>query len=157
MQRTILRAVLIALTGAVTGVLVNAVSLRAGGGLPWIRPPKLAVTAQEAISLAEAGALWSRGAATFLDARRPDDYTAGHIAGAFNLPVEEFEQRYPDLAPLLTSDGLIVVYCDGAECDLSHDLAVKLRALGYRQVRVLVNGWTLWRQAGYSTHVGAEP
>jgi rhodanese-related sulfurtransferase len=112
---------------------------------------------QDQIALAEAQNLWSTGGGFFLDARTPADYAAGHVAGSLNLPVEDFEQRYPSVAAFLTPASPIVAYCEGAECELSHTLATKLRQLGYTNVRVLVNGWTIWRQAGLPTNTGNDP
>ena len=154
MRRTIQRALVIVLAGAVLGLIGNAISPR---GLSYVTPLKPQLKAQDTLSLPEARALWSGGAAFFLDARAPADYAAGHIPNAFSLPVEQFDQQYPNVAPMLTPDAAIVVYCDGQQCDLSHRLALKLRELGYRNVRVLVNGWTVWQTARLPTHKGAQP
>jgi 3-mercaptopyruvate sulfurtransferase SseA len=34
---------------------------------------------------------------------------------------------------------------------------VRLRQLGYHNVRHLINGWTAWHTAGLLTHAGAQP
>ena len=154
MRRTIQRALLIVLGGGALGLVANAISPR---GIPYITPPQPKLQAQDAIPLQEAQELWSGGAMFFLDARSPSDYAAGHIVNAFNLPVEEFDGHYPGVAALLTPDTIIVVYCDGLQCDLSHRLMAKLRELGYRHVRVLVNGWTVWQTGGLPTHKGEQP
>jgi rhodanese-related sulfurtransferase len=154
MWRTIQRAALIVLIGGALGLAANALSPR---GIPYITPPKPSLQQQDTIPLAEAQKLWSTGATFFLDARSPADYAAGHIANAFNLPVEDFEQRYPAVAGMLTPESSIVVYCDGLQCDLSHRLMEKLRELGYQHVRVLVNGWTVWQTARLPAHRGDQP
>ena len=92
-----------------------------------------------------------------MDARSPADYAAGHIPNAFNLAAEAFAQRYPEIEPMLTREMMIIVYCDGEQCALSHELLARLRQLGYRNVRVLVNGWTVWRQAHRPVTMGAQP
>jgi 3-mercaptopyruvate sulfurtransferase SseA len=48
----------------------------------------------------------------------------------------------------------LITYCDGESCDLSHELALFLRELGFQDVRVLVNGWTVWREAGLPAEGG---
>lgn len=154
MRRTISRALVIVFGGAVLGLAVNAVSPRR---IPYITPPKPQLKAQDTIPLQEAQELWSSGAAFFLDARTTADYVAGHIANAFSLPVEEFDQHYPSVAGMLAPDATIIVYCDGQECDLSHHLALRLHELGYRNVRILMNGWTVWHTAGLPTHTGDQP
>ena len=74
-----------------------------------------------------------------------------------NLPVEDFDDHFPQIAPMLTSEAPIIAYCDGQECELSNRLMVRLRELGYHNVRHLVNGWTAWHSAGLLTHTGAQP
>ena len=49
---------------------------------------------------------------------------------------------------------MIITFCDGQSCRLSHELALFLREMGYENVRVLVNGWTLWQQAGLPVSAG---
>jgi rhodanese-related sulfurtransferase len=93
----------------------------------------------------------------FLDARAPADYQAGHIANALSLPAEAFPQHWPQVAPYLATDSRIVCYCDGTECDLSHELARMLREAGYTNVHLLRNGWTEWSRAGYPTSQGPQP
>ena len=153
-MRTFLLALLIAGTGAALGLAVNSVSPRR---IPVIAPPKTAQQPTDFVSLTDARQLWQTGAVFFLDARTPADYKAGHIAGAYNLPAEDFDAHYPQIATMLTPETLIVTYCDGLECDLSHHLTKRLRMLDYRHVRILQNGWTVWRQAGLTTVTGNAP
>ncbi|MGD0016309.1 MAG: rhodanese-like domain-containing protein [Verrucomicrobiia bacterium] len=155
MRRALLQAVILTLASAAMGLLVNAFSPK---GIPLIRPPKLQLRDQDRIPLAEAKELWDSGTAFFLDARTPADYAAGHIALAHNLPVEQFDQYFPKMSAMLSPDSEIIVYCDGDQCDLSHSLMTLLRERGkYVHVRVLFNGWTAWRKAGFPTTKGAEP
>jgi rhodanese-related sulfurtransferase len=154
MRRTIQRALVIVFAGGVLGLAANAVSPRR---IPCITPPKAAPQAQDTVTLQEAQELWSSGSAFFLDARAPADYAAGHIAGALSLPIEEFNDHFPPVAGILTPDATIITYCDGQECELSNRLMVRLRELGYHNVRHLMNGWTVWRTAGLLTHSGGLP
>jgi rhodanese-related sulfurtransferase len=154
MRRTLQRALAIVCAGAVLGLAANAISPRR---IPYLTPPKAPPKAEDTVTLKEAQELWSSGRAFFLDARAPSDYAAGHIAGAWSLPVEDFEEHFPHVAPMLTPDSPIVAYCDGQECDLSHRLMTRLRELDYHNVRLLVNGWTTWHTAGLPTHTGDQP
>ena len=154
MLRTLRRALVIVLAGVALGMAANAVSPRR---IPWLTPPKAPLQARDTLTLHDAEGLWNGGAAFFLDARAPSDYAAGHITNAFSLPIEDFDNRYPSVAALFTPDSTIVAYCDGQECDLSHRLMVKLRELGYHNVRVLVNGWTSWHTANLPTRTGDQP
>lgn len=102
------------------------------------------------IALEEARTLWNQDRAIFVDARSAADFAAGHIRGAVNLPWQRVDARFMDVADRLESAEEIITYCDGPSCRLSHDLAGFLKEMGFSRVRVLVNGWSLWRQAGFA-------
>ena len=142
------------LAGAALGLGANVVSPRR---ISLLTPPKEPPKAEDTVPLMDAEDLWKGGTAFFLDARSPADYAAGHIAGALNLPVEDFEDHFPQIAPMLTPETTIIAYCDGQDCDLSRQLVAKLRDLGYHNVRHLVNGWTAWHAADQMTHTGDQP
>jgi rhodanese-related sulfurtransferase len=152
--QVIKRAVLLVLMGAALGLLSNAVAPK---GISLLTPPKKVPKADEFVPVDQAHQWWSEGNTFFLDARKPEDFEAGHIANALNLPVETFTENYPKVAPLLAPDSSIVVYCDGAECELSRRLAEELRGQGYTNVHMLHNGWTAWRTAGFPTATGPNP
>jgi rhodanese-related sulfurtransferase len=159
---TTARAVIIVLVSSLAGIVANAVRYDVNKDgeprrLPWIAPPKAPLDDKDHITLDDAHALWSTGAAFFFDARMPVDYQEGHIAGAFNLPADAFEDHFAGVASMLTEETEIICYCDGVDCELSHRLADRLRKNGFKKVRVLVNGWTVWRGKGYATHKGSEP
>lgn len=100
------------------------------------------------ISLHEAEDLFKTNSALFLDARPTSDFEAGHIQGALSFPWQNAESSYVAHAFFLDGKEHLICYCDGEACDLSHDLAIFLTDLGYTNVRVLINGWTVWRNAG---------
>jgi rhodanese-related sulfurtransferase len=154
MGRTLRRSLVIVVAGAALGLAVNAVSPRR---IPYITPPKPVIAPSEFIALADAYQAWSGGNALFLDARAPADYAAGHIANAFSLPAEAFGKYFPAVSGYLAPESVIICYCDGTECDLSHHLMVSLRQHGYTDIHILKNAWTEWKKAGYPTTTGAPP
>jgi len=93
--------------------------------------------------------------ALFLDARSEADYQQGHIKGALNMPVHagKFGQRLQEFSLTVDREKELIVYCDGIDCSLGPELASILRGLGYRDVKVLINGWTQWMMAGMSFEV----
>ena len=109
---------------------------------------------QMAISLDDANTLHQSKGAVFMDARPLDEYTKGHIQGAISLPWHDAEQRVMDVTADMANDAVIITYCDGDTCDLSKELALFLENLGFTNVRVLVNGWTVWQQAGLPVDTG---
>jgi rhodanese-related sulfurtransferase len=109
------------------------------------------------ISMAQAIAFHDSREAIFVDARSPEEYAEGHIAGAINIPweqvydhLEQFFNAVPDF------EAVVVAYCDGEGCPLSEELVSLLSAMGYKNARVLVNGWTLWKQHGYPVAAGQD-
>lgn len=69
-------------------------------------------------------------AAIILDVRRPDEYQAGHIPGAINIPNETIGSEA--LPQLPDKDQAILVYCRSG--NRSKQASEKLAALGYTQV-----------------------
>jgi rhodanese-related sulfurtransferase len=108
------------------------------------------------IPLEDTEALYFAGATLFLDARSPDLYAAGHIQGAANLPADAFDAAFPQAMAGVPHDTTVVTYCDGETCGLSKDLAFALLQEGYFNVRVLVNGWTLWQQNHLPVETGGN-
>jgi rhodanese-related sulfurtransferase len=74
-------------------------------------------------------------------------YDIGHIPTAVNIPDSQFEQLAPSLLPKDKSQ-LVIFYCDGPECVLSHNSAFKADKLGYTQVRVYAEGFPDWVRHG---------
>ena len=59
------------------------------------------------VSLDEAEILFEQDAAVFLDARAPEQFAEGHIRGALNLPWQDFDFYFMELAERL--DGALVI------------------------------------------------
>ncbi|MBF0258649.1 MAG: rhodanese-like domain-containing protein [Desulfamplus sp.] len=103
------------------------------------------------ISLQQAGALFDQKAVLFLDARPVSIYEEGHIQGAISLPWQDIDSHFMEIANQLEGQKNIVTYCDGESCELSHELALFLKEMGFDNVHVLVNGWSAWLAAGLPT------
>jgi rhodanese-related sulfurtransferase len=99
------------------------------------------------LSLIEAKNLFMQKKCIFIDARPKDDYERGHIRGARSLPWHEVDQRFMEVTKDISLETPIITYCDGKTCDLSHKLANFLIEMGFKNVKVLVNGWTKWQNA----------
>ena len=87
---------------------------------------------------------------TFIDARANEDYKAGHIKGALNLPYYNFDP-YKKVLGKIPKDNIIVTYCAGSECDLSILLGKQLFEMGYKRVYIFFDGWNEWEKAKYPT------
>jgi rhodanese-related sulfurtransferase len=98
------------------------------------------------IAIEDAVALFFSQTAVFLDARSPEQYQQGHIQGARNLPWESVDEYCDAVMADIPQDAMIITYCDGESCELSKELAVDLFYYGYENIRVLVDGWRLWKE-----------
>ncbi len=127
--------------------------------LPLVHDPESAAQAtalRGEISLTDAALLFESGKAIFVDAREAGEYALGHIEGALSLEPILLGQEFPSLREQLEEATTIVTYCDGEFCELSHELAQQLKGMGLQDVRVLRNGWTLWRDQGLPTATGSQ-
>ena len=113
--------------------------------------------AEGTVSLDDAKALFRSGKALFLDARSPALFREGHIPGARSLPWESFDQWVFQVTADIPRDGLIITYCDGANCLLSAELTAALLDMGFRKVRTLVSGWDAWVEARLPVEAGLGP
>jgi rhodanese-related sulfurtransferase len=82
------------------------------------------------------------------------DYECGHIAGAINLPDEEFETAFPALRLRLERAEVLVVYCKSSDCGKSLWSALRLRQQGLRQTRIYPEGWNEWSTSGLPVRSG---
>ena len=101
------------------------------------------VTRQELLERAR------NGSVTVLDVRPADEFAAGHIRGAVNLPLRELEERLAEL----DRGQEIIAYCRGAYCVLAYEAVATLRARGFK-VRRLEEGLPEWRAAGLPVESG---
>jgi rhodanese-related sulfurtransferase len=99
------------------------------------------------ISLSQAYELY-KDKILFVDARDPEEYEDGHIAGAINLPLFHIEKYLGNLSSVDKNEPL-VAYCEGADCDMSIRLGNELFSKGYRKVFVFLGGWEEWQKANY--------
>jgi rhodanese-related sulfurtransferase len=153
------QAAVIIVLAAIAGLFANqARSNRLPLVANWSAEARLASDSGEnlVISLEEAKALCSDKGAVFLDARSEADYARGHIRCAQNIPWQSFNQYFDRIWDKIPDQTWIVTYCDGEHCSLSEDLARELVSMGYEKVRVLLNGWTRWREAGLPINIGLQ-
>jgi rhodanese-related sulfurtransferase len=80
---------------------------------------------------------------TVLDVRPPEEFAAGHLPGAVNIPVRELAKRLKELP----KDKEVIAYCRGPYCLMSYDAVALLRKRGMK-ARRLEAGMPEWRLAG---------
>ena len=81
------------------------------------------------------------GEAVLIDVRTPDEYAAGHIEGAINVPIDTLAQNLAKIP----ADKPVIVYCaSGHRAGMALS---SLRILGYANVRAFSPGWKGWSDA----------
>lgn len=101
----------------------------------------------EAVSRDDLLAGLREGLIVLLDVRPHEEFQAGHLPDAINIPLDELET----MLDALPRDREIVAYCRGPYCVLSHQAVERLRKLGFR-VRRFGEGFPEWKAAGLPVH-----
>ncbi|MEJ2641155.1 MAG: rhodanese-like domain-containing protein [Desulfosarcinaceae bacterium] len=81
-------------------------------------------------------------------------YDKGHIPGAISIPDTYFDKHKDQLPE--DKSKLVVFYCGGLHCKLSHKSAAKAIALGYRNVKVFAAGYPAWKKSGGASGMQAK-
>ena len=82
-------------------------------------------------------------------------HAKGYIPTSVSIPDSEFDARAAELPK--EKDALLIFYCEGAACKLSHNSARKAEKLGYTNVVVYPGGYPDWiTHAGVYESVGIE-
>ena len=84
-----------------------------------------------------------RGLVTVLDVRPPEEFAAGHLPGAVNIPIDRLESGLAKLS----KQREVVAYCRGPYCLMSFEAVLKLRKRGWK-ARRLQDGFPEWKAAG---------
>jgi rhodanese-related sulfurtransferase/DNA-binding transcriptional ArsR family regulator len=90
-----------------------------------------------------------KGLVTVLDVRPPEEFAAGHVPGAVNIPIQELEKRFRELPKRKE----IIAYCRGPFCLMSYEAVQLLRKRGMK-ARRLRDGMPEWRIAGLPVESG---
>ena len=85
-----------------------------------------------------------KGLVTVLDVRPCEEYQAGHLPGAVNIPLSELESRLSKLP----KSKEVVAYCRGPYCVLAFEAVKLLRKRGFK-ARRLEAGLPEWRTKGF--------
>jgi rhodanese-related sulfurtransferase len=81
----------------------------------------------------------------FVDARSPEEYARGHIPGAINIPVDDFENGVLGHMDEIDAAAAIVAYCPSMECSDAVDVADRLREVTQKPIYVFEQGWEAWQ------------
>lgn len=158
--RTFFSAIAIGIVSTVIGLLFNTVN---PNGIPFDH--RKIANSNEVIStdvkstvncepipiyIEDAFAYFDSGSVIFIDSRQPEEFAAGHIKGAMNIPVDQAFPAYTRHKDKFPLDSKIVFYCD-AGCDSAMELAFFFCEQGFTDGNILVyeDGFAFWKDSGY--------
>ena len=86
------------------------------------------------------------GLVTVLDVRPNEEYAAGHVPGALNIPLSELEEHLDELE----QGHEVIAYCRGPHCILAFEAVARLREKGFNAHR-LEDGYPELQAGGMPT------
>ncbi len=116
------------------------VALASGSMLLW---PTLRGAGAGSLSPAQAVQLINREKAVVIDVCEAEEFAAGHVGGAKNVPLGQLEERLPSLVKN-KSLPVVLVCASGARANRAVAVAKKL---GYEKAEALAGGLKAWREA----------
>jgi rhodanese-related sulfurtransferase len=118
-----------------------AAAAASGGALLWLQLRE--GMAGGGVSPQEAVMLINREKAAVIDVCGPDEFAAGHLKGARNIPLDQLKA---DAKGLPGNKGLpVLVMC--ASGIRAGKAATQLKAMGYERAQVVNGGMKAWREA----------
>ncbi|MFC0251004.1 rhodanese-like domain-containing protein [Massilia consociata] len=121
-------------------IFVVAIAVISGGALLW---PALAPRGKRATAL-QATQMINRGKTLVLDVRSSDEFAAGHVRDAKNIPLADLGKRLGELEK--SKNRTVIVVCqNGARADKA---VRQLQAAGFEDAHALEGGLAAWLAAG---------
>ena len=121
--------------------MLFAVAFVSGAMLLW--PMVQSGAAGGGLSASNAVMLINREKAVVVDVSETEEFAAGHIGGARNVPLNQLEQRLPEVVKNKALPVLLVC-SNGARAGRALGVAKKL---GYEKAQVLAGGLKAWKDA----------
>jgi 3-mercaptopyruvate sulfurtransferase SseA len=109
----------------------------AGGAMAFAAVPRITVD--------QAKPLCAACSAAFVDARGEEEFARGHVSGALHLPPGDIP---PPVLEQLRRSPTVVVYDGDPAGAMAEAVAMGLREMGVKDVRVLAGSWADWDAQG---------
>ena len=116
------------------------VALASGSMLLW---PVLKSASGGSLTPARAVQLINREKAVVIDVCEAEEFAAGHVTGAKNVPVSQLEERLPTVVKNKALP-VVLVCASGARANRAVAIAKKL---GYDNAQAMAGGLKAWREA----------
>ncbi len=121
--------------------MLIAIALSSGGMLVW--PLIAGGMSAGALSASGAVQLMNREKAVVVDVSEGDEFAAGHVGGAKNVPFGQLEEK---LSAAVKNKALPVILVCPTGARANRAVAVA-RKLGYEQAQALGGGLKAWKEA----------
>ena len=95
------------------------------------------------LGTAQAVQLINREKAVVIDVCEPEEFAAGHVGGAKNIPLGQLQERLPQVAKN-KAVPVIMVCAKGGRAARAVGIA---KGLGYDKAQTLAGGLAAWREA----------
>jgi rhodanese-related sulfurtransferase len=82
----------------------------------------------------------------WVDARADSEFASDHIPNAISLNFENWSEAFPKFLDHYNPGQRVVVYCSATSCQLSREIAAKLKSSGVTDAFFLEGGWEAWKQ-----------
>ena len=101
------------------------------------------------LAAGDAFRIFREKSALFIDARGADEFFAGHIPGAINVPYDSVSApKYAKTLSQIPGDVRIVVYCNTHLCIVSRSGAEGMVFNGFTRV-IIAEGFWRWEEKGF--------
>ncbi|MBS1190747.1 MAG: Rhodanese-like protein [Rhodocyclaceae bacterium] len=130
-------------------ILLIAIAAVSGLSLLW---PYFRRSGAAEVNPAEATLLINRQDALVIDVREPDEFAAGHLPEARNIPVGKIADRAGEIEKF--KDKPLILCC--ASGMRSMKACGELKKLGFISLHSLAGGIEAWRQAGLPVKKGGR-
>lgn len=120
-------------------IFVVSIVILSGGALLW---PVLVPRGKRASTL-EVTQMLNRGKAVLVDVRSAEEFAAGHMRDAKNIPLADFDKRIGELDKS-KGKSIVVVCQNGARADKA---LKQLKAAGFEDAVGMEGGFAAWQAA----------
>ena len=108
---------------------------------------KTSIPPSESVTVAKARGWGDQ--AIWVDARPDEEFEKDHVPGAIPVNQERWDELLPQFLSAWTPEKQVVVYCSSQSCNVSRDVARRLRNLTnppMPNIYVLEGGWEEWEK-----------
>lgn len=99
---------------------------------------------------------YEQGGVVFVDVRRKRQFEAGRVESAVLISLHEatYDDQFQTFLEEHGPGELLIIYCNGGNCEDSHQVAAAFQGAGFENVRVMKDGYPGWKDNGFPVETG---